>query len=44
MRGELKKGARAMERRGALDLRVIELGLDENLVRNMGSIFAREQE
>lgn len=37
---ELVKASASLARRGELDEKVIHLGLDENLIKNMGEIWA----
>lgn len=38
---ELKNATIALEKRGQLDTKIINLGLDQNLVKNMGEIWTR---
>lgn len=38
---ELRRASEALQKRGILDKKIIELGLDENLVKNMAEMFKR---
>jgi hypothetical protein len=38
---ELRRASEALEKRGILDKKIIELGLDDNLVKNMAEMFKR---
>ena len=42
LEAELKKGSESLLRRGELDKRVMQLGMDENLVKNMGEIWKKD--
>ena len=39
---ELKQASLSISQRGELDKKVIQLGMDENLVKNMSEIWARK--
>ena len=39
---ELKKAAVALSKRGELDKKIIHLGMDENLVKNISEIWTRK--
>ena len=39
MEEELRKAERSMKRKGEIDKKVIELGMDENLVKNTAELW-----
>jgi peptidoglycan hydrolase CwlO-like protein len=44
LENELQKASLALQRRGELDARVVELGLDRNLVKNMAEVWMKPTE